>query len=74
MIEVSLVVYDMLGRMVWSTVQAGRSDGFLSAPIRWDLTDLGGRRVGRGIYIYRAIVTSDGASSPSKARKIAVTG
>ena len=73
MIEVSLVVYDMMGRMVWSTVQAGRSDGFISAPIKWDLTDRGGRRVPRGIYIYRAIVTCDGAASPSAARKLAVT-
>ena len=73
-LTVTLDIYDMLGHRVWTTTVTDRSDMFLSAPIRWDLTDLGGRRVQRGIYIYRATVSTDGGSVQSAAKRIAVTG
>ena len=64
----------MAGRMVWSSTATGRSDMFTSAPIQWNLTDLAGRRVQRGIYIYRATLTIDGVEMTSPAKRIAVTG
>lgn len=73
-LTVTLDIYDMLGHRVWTTTVTDRSDMFLSAPIRWDLTDMAGRRVTRGIYIYRATVTTDGQSVSSAAKRIAVTG
>lgn len=72
-IQVDLNVYDLLGRTVWSASRNGRSDLFVTSPIEWDLTDNAGRRVQRGIYIYRATITADGASHASESRKIAVT-
>lgn len=72
-IQVDLNVYDLLGRTVWSASRSGRSDMFLSSPIEWDLTNNAGHRVQRGIYIYRATITSDGTSHTSASRKIAVT-
>lgn len=71
---VGLDIYDMMGHRVWSTSVAGRSDMFVSAPITWDLCDQGGRRVSRGIYIYRATLKMDGHEIPSKAKRIAVSG
>ncbi|MDE6099406.1 MAG: type IX secretion system sortase PorU, partial [Paramuribaculum sp.] len=53
-LTVTIDIYDMLGHRVWTSTVTDRSDMFLSAPIHWDLNDMGGRRVGRGIYIYRA--------------------
>lgn len=73
-LTVTLDIYDMLGHRVWTTTVTDRSDMFLSAPIHWDLTDMAGRRVTRGIYIYRATVTTDGQSVSSAAKRIAVTG
>lgn len=73
-LTVTLDIYDMLGHRVWTTTVTDRSDMFLSAPIHWDLTDLSGRRVQRGIYIYRATVSTDGSSVQSAAKRIAVTG
>ncbi|MCM1348039.1 MAG: type IX secretion system sortase PorU [Firmicutes bacterium] len=73
-LTVTLDIYDMLGHRVWTTTVTDRSDMFLSAPIHWDLTDMAGRRVQRGIYIYRATVTTDGANIQSAAKRIAVTG
>ena len=70
---IRLEIYDLLGRLVWTTTQTGRSDMNTSFPISWDLTDLGGNRVPRGIYVYRAAVSTDGEREATKSRKIAVT-
>ncbi len=72
-VKVTIDVYDLLGRPVWSTTQSGKSTQFMSFPITWDLTRSGGGRVQRGIYIYRATLTSsNGEYESSKAKKIAV--
>lgn len=73
-VTVTIEVYDLMGRMVWSTTQAGRSDMYTSTPVTWDLHDSGGRRVPRGIYIYRATITTDGIKEATKAKKLAVAG
>ena len=73
-VTVTIEVYDLMGRMVWSSKQAGRSDMYTSTPITWDLTDSGGRRVPRGIYVYRATITTDGVKEATKAKKLAVAG
>ncbi len=73
MITVTVTVYNLVGRPIWSGKVSGRSDMFLSVPVSWDLTDNSGHRVGRGIYIYRATITSDGSSFETASRRIAVT-
>lgn len=73
-VSVTIEVFDLMGRRVWSTTQAGRSDMYTSTPVTWDLTDVSGRRVPRGIYVYRATITTDGVKEATKARKLAVTG
>lgn len=71
-VTVTVEVFDMLGRPVWSNTATGRSDMFVSTPMTWDLTDRAGRRVNRGIYIYRASVTTDGEQHTSESRRLAV--
>lgn len=71
---VKLDIYNIAGRRVWSSIVSGQSDMFLSTPIQWNLTDQGGQRVARGIYIYRAVIEIDGHEIPTPARRIAVTG
>ena len=73
-VSVTIEVYDLMGRRVWSATQAGRSDMYTSVPITWDLTDAAGRRVPRGIYVYRATISTDGVKEATKAKKLAVTG
>ncbi len=75
MVEVTLEIYDIMGRMVWTSVQSGRSDLFTTFPITWNLCDMSGRRVQQGIYVYRASIKSeDGTVSNSVSHKIAVAG
>lgn len=73
MVTITMEIYNMLGQRVWSSQQSGRSDLFTSFPITWNLTDMSGRRVVRGIYLYRVtMVGSDGSTSNSVTKKIAV--
>ncbi len=73
MLTVTISVYNLLGHKLWSQTSTGRSDMFLSSPVTWDLSDGTGRRVQRGIYVYRAEVTADGETFSSASRKLAVT-
>ncbi len=74
LITVSVEVFDLLGRPVWSSTTTGMSDTLRSFPVNWTLTDRTGRRVGRGIYLYRASITdSDGNTSATQTRRLAVT-
>ena len=61
-----------MGQEVWSTTQTGKSDMFKSFPITWELNDMAGRRVPRGIYIYRASIATDGVQEATKSTKLAV--
>ena len=73
-VSVTIEVYDLMGRLVWRTTESGRSDMYTSTPVTWDLTDMGGRRVPRGIYVYRATISTDGIKEATKAKKLAVAG
>ncbi len=73
-VSVTIEVFDLMGRRVWSTTQSGRSDMYTSTPVTWDLIDMSGRRVPRGIYIYRATISTDGIKEATKAKKLAVAG
>ncbi len=73
MVTVEVTVYNLVGTPVWTGKASGRSDMFLSVPVSWDLTDMAGRRINRGIYLYRARITADGKSYETATRRIAVT-
>ncbi len=73
-LQVTLSIYDLMGREVWSSTQSGRSDMFRSFPITWNLCDGSGSRVPRGIYVCRASVSTDGVQETTKAVKVAVAG
>lgn len=72
-LTMGIEVYDLMGRLVWRTRQNGVSDTYTSFPVTWDLRDMGGRRVPRGIYVFRAILSTDGIQEATKSKKLAVT-
>lgn len=73
-LTVTIAVYNLMGSLVWSKTVTDRSDMFTSAPVTWNLQDLAGHRVVRGIYIYRAEISNGVTRKTSKGRRIAVTG
>ena len=58
---------------MWTGSVNGQSDMFTSTPVTWDLTDSAGRRVPRGIYLYRATITADNETFDTGSRRIAVS-
>ncbi|MBR0047746.1 MAG: type IX secretion system sortase PorU [Prevotella sp.] len=70
-IDVTLEVFDMSGRKLWSHKQAGASADN-SYAIDWDLTVDGGRRLQTGVYLYRVLISSDGSTQASKAKKLII--
>ncbi len=70
----SITVYDLLGRKMWETTATLPSDMNTTFPITWDLCDAAGRRLPRGIYLYRATISDDnGLTYDSAARRLAIT-
>lgn len=78
-LKVEMMVYDMLGRIVWTNTSTGRADRYRSFPVTWNLCDNAGRRVSRGIYLYRAVVSDlkgsygSASSTVTPTKKLAVT-
>ena len=72
MATVTVEVFNLLGHKLWSKTSTGVSDMFTSSPVTWDLTDSSGRRVQRGIYLYRATITVDGESHDTGSQRLAV--
>lgn len=72
MVDVGVTVYNLLGQPVWSGSATGISDMDVSAPVTWNLTDSAGRRVQRGIYLYRATITADGNTYQTASQRLAV--
>lgn len=78
-LKVEFMIYDLLGRQVWTHTSTGKANRYETFPITWNLSDQGGHRVERGIYLYRAIVSETGQSVlnstgvPTPTRKLAVT-
>ncbi len=72
MLNVTVHVYNLLGAPLWSKSVTGVSDLFLSTPVTWDLCDDSGKRVPRGIYLYKAEITENGVDYSTQAHRIAV--
>lgn len=62
-LTVKIEIFDINGRRVWDSETRGKADMYASAPVTWDLTNYSGSRVNRGIYIYKATVTTGGEAS-----------
>lgn len=70
--KVTVSVYDLMGRHVWSGETEARSDLTTTSPLVWDLRNPGGQRVPRGIYLYRAELSEGTSETASKTKKLAV--
>lgn len=71
--DVELEVFDPSGRKLWHHRETGLSTDN-TYTIDWDLTVDGGRRLQTGVYLYRVLISSNGSSKATKARKLIVMG
>lgn len=71
MLTVKIEIFDFNGTLMWTSETSGRADMYASAPVTWNLTTTSGSKVSRGIYLYRATISSGGKSS-SLTKRLAV--
>lgn len=69
----TIEVFDLNGRRVWSDTTDTETGLDSAVSTRWDLTDMAGHRVPRGIYVYRATIAGEGGVETTQSRKLAVT-
>ena len=70
-VDVVLEVFDASGRQLWRHSETGISAD-QTYTIDWDLTTSGGHRLQTGVYFYRVLLSSDGSTQASKAKKIVI--
>lgn len=66
-------VFNLSGTLVWSGTAPDMTANGTTVTLGWDLRDSSGNRVPRGIYLYRATITTPEGASITKTRKLAVT-
>lgn len=66
-------VFNLSGKKVWDSDRTVLSDMQGGLRTQWNLCDSAGRRVPRGIYLYRATVETPEGMYTSQTRKLAVT-
>jgi len=70
-VDIELDIFDTSGRQLWKHTETGVSSGQTYA-IDWDLTTSGGHRLQTGVYLYRVLLSSDGSTQASKAKKLII--
>lgn len=72
MLTVKIEIFDLSGKLVWTSESNRKADMYSSAPVKWNLTNQSGSRVNKGIYLYRATVSAGGKTS-TQTKRIAVS-
>lgn len=69
-LDVTLRIYDSMGRVVWSDTQQRISDGNRLDGIVWNGTTRGGNPLSRGTYVYQIQVTTPEGRSASASHRL----
>ena len=70
--ECRIDVYDLNGRRLWTHTTPVNSSTDSNIRVNWDLRDSSGRRVPRGIYLYRATISTPDGVVDAATKKLAV--
>ena len=69
-VDVTIDVYDMSGRQLWTYRESGTQAGSYS--VDWNLTTASGQRLQTGVYLYRIRLAADGSQMATKSKKLVV--
>lgn len=72
-IDVVLEIFDVSGRKLWEKSETGVPANNTYV-VDWDLTVGSGSRLHTGVYLYRLLVSSNGSTQATNARKLIVIG
>ena len=71
-INVTMMVYDMQGRLVWEQTEKTVSNYQEPYTTIWNLTNGSGVRLSSGVYVYRAAISTDNSKEATKANKLII--
>ena len=69
--DVELEIYDTSGRKLWKKTETGVPTD-QTYVVDWDLTIGSGSRLHTGVYLYRVLISSNGSTKASMAKKLIV--
>ena len=69
--DVTIEIFDTAGRLLWRHNEGGVATD-TAYTVDWDLTVNGGQRLHTGVYLYRVLISSDGSTQASKAKKLII--
>ena len=72
-VDVELEVFDTSGRLLWRKSETAIPTD-QTYTIDWDLTTGSGNRLKTGVYLYRVLISNNGSSKASQAKKLIVLG
>ena len=72
-VDVELEVFDTSGRLLWRKSETGVPTDH-TYTIDWDLTAGNGSRLKTGVYLYRVLISNNGSSQASLAKKLIILG
>lgn len=72
-VDVELEVFYTSGRLLWRKSETGIPTD-QTYTIDWDLTTGNGSRLKTGVYLYRVLISNNGSSKASQAKKLIVLG
>jgi flagellar hook assembly protein FlgD len=68
-----LTIYNISGEMVRIIDRQLFSPGYRLEPVQWDGTSTGGQRLGGGVYLYNATLTTEEGEVASEGGKLIIT-
>jgi hypothetical protein len=71
-LQVSVRVYDMTGRLQWQTTTTATSTLDAPCAVEWNLTNQSGARLRPGVYLYRAAIRTAGEGEAAQSGKLVV--
>jgi hypothetical protein len=71
-LQVNVMVYDMTGRLQWTTEVKGSSDLYAPFTVDWNLTSSGGSRLRPGVYVYRAAIHTTNSDEVTQSKKLVI--
>lgn len=74
-VDIDIYIYDMTGSRVWTYTEQGIIGDWLEDyTIHWNLCSDKGSRIRPGVYIYKAMISSENSKEATKAKKIIILG
>ncbi len=70
--NVRIEVFDMMGTKVSEINQNQSPDGYKIEPIRWDGTSIAGAKLSRGVYIYKATLSTIDGQKTTQSSKLMI--